>query len=569
MKKVARVRARPRNGAMEHLRSQLAESRAAFAALASGQVDSITDATGPVLLKLAQEALRRSAENFRTLIEQLPDQVWVHRGGHLVYVNEEVVRALGYEREELVGRGLIEFVLPEDRPSMEARLRKPIPNGQRAAQYEARLSHRNGSVVVIEVTPQGLHFDGAHATLEAAHDITERKRLEDRLHVANRMATIGMLAAGVAHEINNPLSFVIANLGFVGEELGNLRAKWPEDDGSFDESAVALKDALEGTERVKTIVRDLKLFSRSEDGARGPVDVQRMLDMTGKLAWNEVRHRARLVKDYSAARLIVEGNESHLSQVFLNLIVNAAHAIKEGAAEQNEIRLSASTDGAGRVVIEVRDSGAGMSAEVQRQLFTPFFTTKPRGEGTGLGLSICQKIVSSHGGEIHVVSELGVGTTFRVSLRPYAQPVIAMAEPVAPKRAGPRGRVLVIDDEAMLGNTLRRVLKAHHDVELETSGRSALQRLSADRDFDVIFCDLMMPDLAGPAVFELIAGQHPELADRVVFLTGGAFSDAAQAFLARTPNLKIDKPFTRDQILEVVSRFVTSARASTGSPRSI
>lgn len=566
MTKGAGIRARSSTGVIARLRRQLSESRAALTALATGEVDAITAANGPVLLRQAQEALQRSAENFRTLIERLPDQVWVHRGGRIVYVNEDVARGLGYERTELIGRDLLEFVSPEDRPAMEARLRDTSPAGQRAAQYEARLTHRNGSVVVIEATPQGLSFDGAHATLVVAHDITERKRLEVRLHVANRMASIGMLAAGVAHEINNPLSYVISNLGFVAEELASLKSKGPGGDASFEESSVATKEALAGAERVRIIVRDLKLFSRSEDGERGPVDVQWMLDSTVKLAWNEIRHRARLVKDYGATRLIVEGNESQLSQVFLNLLVNAAHAIGDGAADQNEIKLAVSTDAEGRVVIEVSDTGAGMSAEVQRQLFTPFFTTKPRGGGTGLGLSICQKLVSSHGGELHVVSELGKGTTFRVTLQPCARALIAPAPSCSQGRAIRRGRVLVIDDEVMLSNTLRRVLKPHHDVETETSGKNALQRLSSDREFDVIFCDVMMPEMAGPALFEAIATQYPELAERVVLLSGGAFSDSGKEFLARNGNLTIDKPFTKAQILEVVSQYVTRAVSRSEPP---
>lgn len=324
----------------------------------------------------------------------------------------------------------------------------------------------------------------------------------------------------------------------------------------FATGGAAISDALAGAERVRIIVRDLKLFSRSEDEARGTVDVQRMIDSTINLAWNEVRHRARLVKEYPPTRVTVEGNESQLSQVFLNLLVNAAQAIGDGAAEQNEIRLRVSVTDDGLVAIEVSDSGGGMTAEVQRQLFTPFFTTKPRGVGTGLGLSICQKIISAHGGEIQLVSELGKGTTFRVVLRSSSEPLEAVPATPSSARAVSRGRVLVIDDELMLGKTLRRVIKGHHDIEVVTSGRAALELLASDRNFDVIFCDMMMPEMAGPDLFTIISSQYPELAQRVVFLTGGAFSESAQQFLSQTRNLRIDKPFTTVEILTVVARYL-------------
>lgn len=406
----AKARKRSTSGAAG-LRRELAETKAAFAALATGQVDSIIDPAGPLLLREAQAALHRSEENFRALIEQLPDQVWVHQAGRVVYVNRTTQQSLGYASSELIGDGLLELVLPEDRELVRARLAADTEVGKQTERYEARMRCRDGSTAVVQISAQGVLFDGQPATLAVAHDITKRKDLEAQLVVGDRMASIGMLAAGVAHEINNPLAYVLANLRFVAEAM--LKQKTLAPCGALDEVVTAIAEAQEGAERVNGIVRDLKAFARSEDTQRGPVDLHQILDSAANLAANELRHCARLVKDYSVERLTVEGSASRLGQVFLNLLVNAAQAIPEGAATHNEIRVVTRAQEDGRVLVEVRDTGPGMSPEVLKRLFTPFFTTKPKGIGTGLGLSICQKIVTAHGGEIQVRSELGRGTSFK------------------------------------------------------------------------------------------------------------------------------------------------------------
>ena len=539
---------------LPELRRQLADAQAAFAALAAGQVDSITHAAGPVLLRAAQDALLRSEENFRALIEQLPDQVWVHRHGRIVYVNLSTLHALGYEREQLVGREVLDLVVPEDRPAARARMEAGYGLGERVPRYEVRMLRRDGGRVIVEVSAQRVVFDGELAILKVAHDITQRRALEAHLLVADRMASIGMLAAGVAHEINNPLAYVIANLRFVAEEIASATGI-PGASGWSD----ALAEAQEGAARVRGIVRDLKAFSRSEDAQSAPVDLHRMLNSAANMAANEIRHCARLVKDYSLAPLAVEGNESRLGQVFLNLLVNAAQAIPDGAADRNEIRLVTRAEPDGRILVEVRDTGPGMTPQVLGRLFTPFFTTKPKGVGTGLGLSICHQIISTHGGEIRVESEPGRGTLFRVWLPPAGAEVVATRALPVMLPVGQRGRVLIVDDEILLGSAISRVLSRHHAAVVVGSGKEALQLLATDSNFDVILCDMMMPEMSGPQLYEEIAALRPELAGRMVFLSGGAFTESARAFLDRIPNLRLDKPFEIGQLLSVIAQFLLRA----------
>jgi CheY-like chemotaxis protein/two-component sensor histidine kinase len=387
----------------------------------------------------------------------------------------------------------------------------------------------------------------------------------------DRMIAVGTLAAGVGHEINNPLAYVIANMSFLGQELPELTAQLrllrreePAGAGQkellrtldrLQESIQALSEAREGAERVRKVVKDLKNFSRADEHQPQAVDVHPAVDFAARVAWNELRHRARLVKDYGRTPL-VKGNASRLGQVFLNLLVNAAHAIPEGHSEANEIRVVTGADALGRATIEVRDTGGGMTPAVRARIFEPFFTTKPAGQGTGMGLSICQGIVSGLGGELTVESEPGQGTTFRVTLPPA--PPDAAPTPEAPPtvRFARRGRVLVVDDEPLVGTAVARVLRRHHDVVAVSRAEDAWQRLLRGEMFDVIFCDLMMPDLSGPEFHRRVAERFPELARHLVFVTGGAFTTESRQFLESVPNLVLEKPLEEARLLSALSDHI-------------
>lgn len=373
----------------------------------------------------------------------------------------------------------------------------------------------------------------------------ERRKMQEQLVMSDRLASMGMLAAGVAHEINNPLAAVIANLDLAAQTIAETAARLGIAE-QLREVREELRDARDAAGRIGHIVRDLKIFSRpnTDEARREIVDVQRVMDSTLRMAWNEIRHRARLVKSYGEVPR-VEANESRLGQVFLNLVVNAAQAIREGRAQSNEIRIATCTGAQGQAVIEVSDTGPGMPPEILAKIFTPFFTTKPAGLGTGLGLSICQRIVTELGGSIDVESEVGKGATFRVSL-PGAR--AAMAEepkdaPLSVPTAHRRGTILVVDDEPMIAKAIERMLSAEHDVTILGSAEVALQAITSGARFDVILCDLMMPQMTGMDLHAALARAVPEQADRMVFLTGGAFSSRARAFVEQVPNPCIEKPF--------------------------
>jgi len=269
------------------------------------------------------------------------------------------------------------------------------------------------------------------------------------------------------------------------------------------------------------------------------------MDASINLAWNEIRHRARLVKEYGDVPPVL-ANEARLGQVFLNILVNAAQALEVGDAAQNVIRVRATTEGEGQVVVQVSDTGPGISPEILDRIFDPFFTTKPVGLGTGLGLWICQGIVTSLGGQITAESRPGEGATFRVVL-PSATSVEQVATPEATARSvapDPRRlELLVVDDEIAIGRTLAIALADEFEVATATSGRAALAVLAGEQRFDVVLCDLMMPDVSGMDVHERVAWERPELAQRFVFVTGGAFTERARKFVDEVGLPVIEKPF--------------------------
>jgi len=260
-------------------------------------------------------------------------------------------------------------------------------------------------------------------TSEAAlrHEIAERHQMQKKLVLADRMASVGTLAAGVAHEINNPLAYTLANLDYVASCLTAMADVSSADLG---ELRTAVSEATEGAQRVREIVKDMKALSRVDDGRIAAVDVECALETSVNMAARELRHKAQVVKEYGGVGF-ARANKGHLIQVFINLLVNASQAIANADPATNEVRISTCRDGEGRVVIEIADTGGGIPEDVLPRIFDPFFTTKPVGVGTGLGLSICHGLLTGMNGQIEVASKVGVGTRFLITL-PAAGPEEAL-----------------------------------------------------------------------------------------------------------------------------------------------
>ena len=305
-------------------------------------------------------------------------------------------------------------------------------------------------------------------------------------------------------------------------------------------------------------MRGLRTFSRrdGEGAAPSPVDLRGPVRAAARIAENQLRSRASLLLDLRDVPP-VRGSEHELAQVALN----AAQAISEGHPAENEIRVTTRLAADGRVALEVSDTGSGIASEILPRIFDPFFTTKAVGEGSGLGLAVCHGIVEALGGAIEVESTLGQGSCFRVLLPAQAAQPRA-APPAESVLAGKRGRVLVLDDEPLVCRAVARTLANDHEVVALTDPTEALALLARGERFDLMVCDLMMPGLTGMECHEALRTSRPELARSMIFLTGGAFTAKARAFLDRVPNVRVDKPFDADELRQVVARQVVARQVA-------
>ena len=500
--------------------------------------------------KQTEQELRREALLFESLNDGV---IFLDLQGSVVDWNSSAERLFGYSKGEVLGRAWSD-VLKLSENNLQATVLAALKRYGRWSREVVAL-RKDGSETFCEVTVVPLRdAEGRHiATIAVHRDIGERRAMQAQLLVASRLASVGTLAAGVAHEINNPLAFVNANVLYLADELERFRAALGP---ATDEILQLVTETRQGVERIGLIVRDLKAFSRvdSED-VSALVDVRKVLAFAEKMAGKEMRQRARVVRELQQVPM-VKANESRLGQVFLNILLNAAQAIPDGAAAENEIRIRTRTDGLGRAVVEVSDTGRGIPEELRARVFDPFFTTKPVGEGTGLGLSICLGIVRSLGGEILLESEVGKGSTFRVAL-PAHQPERATA--VFPARELPspqRVKLLVVDDEPYICTAIQRLLRREHRVTALTTVREALALLETGERFDVILSDLMMPEQNGEDFYKELNRVAPDQAKRMIFMTGGAFTPRSEEFLRSSPVPQVSKPISLEMLQGAIRQVV-------------
>ena len=502
-----------------------------------------------------EQALAEWQAGFRALLDRLPEGIVVHRDGEVLYANPRFLLMTGREPSaSLVGASIVELVHPDDREWLVRRIAAHDRPSTRSRKH--RLLRRDEAPTLIEVTALPMMFEGRSAFIAICHDVTERTLMEERLAAAERMASLGRLASGVGHEINNPLAYMMFSLELVRAELASIVARTPPDD-RFARLAEHLATLREGAERVRDIVRELKLLSSTSDEGMGAVDVQHALEVATATTQHETRLRARVVKEYGPVPRAL-GSEGRLVQVFVNLLLNAAQAIPEGDVNGNEIRVRTREE-AGSVVVEIADTGIGIAPEDLPRIFEPFFTTKASGLGTGLGLSISHNIVTAHGGTLAAECISPRGTLFRVTLRASRDTGAEDREPrPAVQTATRRLRVLLVDDEPAMARTVAQLLW-QHDVTTAGGGREAIARIAADPSFDVIVCDLQMNDGSGVDVYEYLLAKVPRLAERIIFTTGGAFTDRARIFLAACPQPVLEKPYDAARLEALVAEVAGAA----------
>ena len=461
----------------------------------------------------------------------------------VLYANRAAATLLGYASpDELIGKPMT-FLDRREAETMRRRIQQMKERGEALVPREYPAKRRDGTEIVAEIASTIIDFDGKPAVLAYARDVTERSRLRAQLAHADRLASLGMLAAGVAHEINNPLAFVGLAAEMLQKKVG-------------ESERVLVENVRSGIDRIASIVRDLRFFGRYDDELPGAVDLAIAIETAERLVAHELRPRARLVKDFGELPPVL-GVSRRIEQVFVNLFLNAALAVE--SRQEGSIVVTTETTPQ-HVIVNVRDDGVGIAPDKLDAIFEPFMTTRPSGGGTGLGLSICRDIVVRTGGNIVAKSALGEGTTMEITFAraERAQPALATIPAPPPTMeshsiaSSTSKRVLIVDDEAMLVSMLVKELSQNENVIGETSSSRALETLLAGADFDVIVCDVMMPNITGTELHERIAREKPELASKFIFVTGGTYTSSTRDYLERVPNQRLAKPFAVSDLLRAI-----------------
>jgi len=454
----------------------------------------------------------------------------------------------GYSEEERVASAPSRLAGPSYRPEVLHCIdsAKPVHVG-------ISETRKDGSSREIEVHAIPMQYQGNPHVLTIARDVTDEKRSAEELtrqrealYQREKLAALGSLLAGVAHELNNPLSVVVA------------RAVMLEEKGDPATRAAAVKIRA-AAERCARIVRTFLAMARQQRPERGRVAINDVVTAALDITAYAVRTSGIEVELDLGAVPPIHADADQLHQVLLNLIINAQHALQDHSGPRR-IRVATRHDPARETVrISVADSGPGIPAELRARVFEPYFTTKPIGVGTGVGLAVSLGIVEAHGGTLSVDCPAGGGAVFRIML-PVGAVGPALADPGSQGAPStPRCRILVVDDEAEIREALSQILtEARHRVVTASSGREALERLASER-YDVILTDIRMPDLDGRALYQQIEERWPERASRVVFVTGDTLTSALRDFAAASGRPVIEKPFLPVDVRRVVAELSGAA----------
>ena len=508
----------------------------------------------------AESAVQRSEERLRAVVESMGDTVFTV---DLEFRHDRIfgrrATPVGFASTRLLGRTPAEIWNPTLADAMQGALRRALAGERTLHEWS------------VDLPDTTLHFQTCLSALKSEsgrtigvvgteRDVTLQKLTDARLLAADRMASVGMLASGIAHEIKNPLAALSANVELALGEASNVCANTSGAERRALQRLLAeLSDADECSGRIRHVVHDLDILTRTDSLPSTPVDLNTILDTALRITANQVRHSATIERNFSEVPAVL-GDEARLGQLFRNLIMNAVASIPSGDAATNRITITTHIGTAHRVIVDIADTGRGMDPNVARRLFSALFTTKPLGPGIGLGLAICHRIVSSLGGRISARSSPGEGSIFRVELpsAPHDAPVVSATPTQAKPRPSDlrRGRLLIIDDDRLVLKMLTRLFEKDHETVSTASASDALQIIVDQGPFDLIFCDLMMPNTNGMTFFEKLTKNSPQQADRVIFITGGAFSAEAQRFLEGVPNAHVAKPFDLDAVRALVQKRV-------------
>lgn len=510
-------------------------------------------------LKQMEIALRKSEERFRRMVEEHPLPVLMTRAkdGKIVYESPATKALFGREEEQPEPEGMHDVPVGyyADPKVREGYLALLYRDGL-AENYEMEFKKVDGTRFWASVSSRLIEYHGEDVIVASLVDLTERRKAEEELarrrealHQSEKLSALGSLLAGVAHELNNPLSIVVGQALLLRETVA---------DPKIAKRASKIGDAAD---RCSRIVRAFLAMARQRPPQRSEVNLNFLLDAVLEMLGYSLRtQNIELRIDQDSALPSVWADSDQLNQVLVNLIVNAQQAVLE-REEPRIIEVATRYDrqkGAVRVLIS--DNGPGIPKEIRSRIFDPFFTTKEVGAGTGVGLAVSHGIIESHGGTIDVESGAEQGATFTITLPQSTPERIDIADAGEDQSQVVGARVLIVDDEKEIAQTLSEILVADgHRIEFADSGREALALLDR-RDYDAVLCDLRMPDLDGQGLYRQLEERQHHVLGRFIFVTGDTFGHNASEFFKETGLPYLEKPFTPVEVRSLVRRVVAGER---------
>jgi len=501
--------------------------------------------------KQAEKALADEATRRRILVDQSRDGIVVlDQDGKVYEANKQFADMLGYTAEEVRKLSVLdwEYLYP---PEQVLEMVRTVDEA--GDHFETKHRRKDGSTYDVEISTNGAVVAGQKLIFCVCRDITERKQAEERedqlqqeLNMAGRLASIGQLAAGVAHEINNPLT------GVIGFSHLMLSRDIPDD--MKQDLQVIHSEA----QRVAKIVENLLVFAHQRKTGREYIAINDIITRVLELRAYEMKVNNIEVENQLDPNLpATVADAGQLQQVFLNIILNAEHFMVKA---HNRGKLLVKTERIdGKIRVSFTDDGAGIGKENLDKIFNPFFTTKEVGNGTGLGLSVCHGIITQHKGRIYAQSELGKGATFVIELPVVAEPAQADKATETPKKSQkPReSKILVVDDEAAILTFLRRLLTdMGHNVETINNADTALERLKTER-YSLILLDIKLPGMSGIELYQQIEKIAPALTRRVMFITGDIMEGTTHDFLEKAGVPHITKPIDIEELKKMMNSILT------------
>ena len=517
-----------------------------------GTVSICSDVTD---LKRREHALAESEERYRLLVNTLPDGVLLHDSKHILFLNPAGRKILGIgETEPIEQYHYLDLVHDEQKDAAEERISAIIERGVNAPLTERPVRTRDGRDIHIEIAAVPFRRGQEVLALGVFRDLTDSKqaqaeieRQREALHQSEKLSALGSLLAGVAHELNNPLSIVVAQAVLLEETNRN------------EKIIKRAKGIRAAAERCGRIVKTFLSMARQQTPEQGAVDINVLIDSALELMGYTLHTAGVEIVEKRGKKLPpVWGDADQLHQVVANLLVNAQQAMME-TPEPRRLTITTSFDRAANMVtLTVDDTGPGVPPDMRPRIFDPFFTTKPTGVGTGIGLAVCHGVVESHRGEIDITDSPDGGARFIIQLPPADA---AMTLPAKPETAaianGDGRRILIVDDELDIAEALAEILGLDgHQVDLANNGVTALERI-AETDYDMILTDLRMPRMDGPALYRELEKNYPHLCSRVAVLTGNSLEAAANDFLKETGLRWIEKPFVPADIDKIINDILT------------